>query len=169
MSDSWQSGNKKILSKMNAFTSSCFSINEIVNCTWCAYWKYMDVSKSMFLLRLFKKNSREASNLFSRLEEISLLCSTHLFDFALGVVYDKVVSWILCMVVGGKMDKMSRVNVWCYLKGFMSLKLIKQLVASPRQSYYCTASKWNYFFLILLGCFMLWINGTVGKSESAVP
>lgn len=52
----------------------------------------MDVSKSMFLLRLFKKNSREASNLFSRLEEIALLCSTHLFDFALGVVYDKVVS-----------------------------------------------------------------------------
>lgn len=71
----------------------------------------MDVFKSMFLQRLFKKNSREASNLFSQLEEIALLCSTQLFDFALGVVYDKVVSWLLCMVVGVKMNKMSRVNV----------------------------------------------------------
>lgn len=55
MSDSWQSGNKKIPSKMHAFTSSC---NEMVNGTWCVYWKYMDVFKSMFLQRLFKKKNQ---------------------------------------------------------------------------------------------------------------
>lgn len=50
----------------------------------------------------------------------------------------------------------------------MSLKLIKHLVAFLRQAYYCRASKWDCFFLILLGWFMLWKNGTVGKSESAI-
>lgn len=67
--------------------------------------------KVCFCKGFLKKNSREASNLFSQLEEIALLCSTQLFDFALGVVYDKVVSWLLCMVVGVKTNKMSRVNV----------------------------------------------------------
>lgn len=105
MSDSWQSGNTKIPGKMNIFTSSCFSKNEIVNCKLCAYWKYLDVFKHMFQQRLFKKVSREAFKLFSRLEEISLLCSTWLFAFAVRIKNDKVISWILCMVVGEKLIK----------------------------------------------------------------
>lgn len=56
--------------------------------------------KVCFCKGFLKKNSREASNLFSQLEEIALLCSTQLLDFALGVVYDKVVSWLF--VHGGR-------------------------------------------------------------------
>lgn len=39
----------------------------------------------------FKKILREACNFFSRLEEIFLLCYTHPFNYAGGVVYGRVV------------------------------------------------------------------------------
>lgn len=125
----------------------------------------------MFLQIFFKKVSREASNRFSR--NISALLYSAIWFCSRNNVWQSSFLNFL-HGGGGKMGKTSRINLWCYLKGVMSLKLIKQLVESPRQSYYCAASKMWLFLLDSAGvfyvmekwdCWQIWICSSVEKKQ----
>lgn len=105
--------------------SSWFLINEILNSKLCAYWRTWMCLNTCFCTDFKKICWREASNLLLKLEEIVLLCCTQPLNYAIGVVYDiEVVPLNLCMMVGGKMDKMSRINVWWEICGYLFMSLL---------------------------------------------